>query len=353
MTSAPLNRHTDSMTKLDDSEIIAAGAAVLTEGADCLGHAADLLGADFTAAVRALAAPDSFALVVGVGKSGYIGRKLVASLLSTGHGASFLHPTDALHGDLGIIDHATLAILLSHSGNTAELLTLIPMIRQFGVKSVLIAQGRGCKLEPYVDWIIETGVDEESGIGGMAPTSSSTTTLALCDALMMASLGLRGFSAEAFQRYHPGGALGQKLRRVGDEMLPLESLTWLAPDTTMVRLVVAITDGGQGFAIVCEKPRAAGVRLDEVGFISDGDIRRAAQDHAGFKTATAATIMSASPLSVPENSFAIKALRIMEEHAVTSLLCVDEAGTIVGAVHIHSIVARELGLDPARGLAPE
>lgn len=340
------------MKNLDDSEIIATGDAVLTEGADCLRHAASLLGADFTATVRALAAPDSFAMVVGAGKSGYIGRKLVASLLSTGHGASFLHPTDALHGDLGIVDHATLAILLSHSGNTAELLTLIPIIRQFGVKSVLIAKKRDCKLEPYVDWIIETGVAEESGIGGMAPTSSSTTTLALCDALMMASLGLRGFSAEAFRRYHPGGMLGQKLRRVGDEMLPLDSLTWLAPDTSMDSLVGAITEGGQGFAIVCEKPSEAGVRPDEVGFISDGDIRRAAQDRAGFEVATAAAIMSASPLYVSANAFAIEALRMMEEHAVTSLLCVDEAGAIVGAVHIHSIVARELGLAPARGLAP-
>ena len=340
------------MTDLDDSEIIAAGGAVLTEGAGCLGHAADLLGADFTAAVRTLAAPDSFALVVGVGKSGYIGRKLVASLLSTGHGASFLHPTDALHGDLGIIDHATLAILLSHSGNPAELLTLIPMIRQFGVKSVLIAKERNCKLEPYVDWIIETGVVEESGIGGMAPTSSSTTTLALCDALMMASLSLRGFSAEAFRRYHPGGMLGRKLRRVGDEMLPLESLTWLIPDTAMAELIAAITEGGQGFAIVSEKPSSAGVGPDEVGFISDGDIRRAAQDRGRFDSATAGSIMSASPLSVPANAFAMEALRMMEEHAVTSLLCVDEGGAIVGAVHIHSIVARELGLDPARGLAP-
>ncbi len=340
------------MTELNDSEIIAAGAAVLGEGAECLTNAAGLLGADFSAAVRALAAPDSFTLVVGAGKSGYIGRKLVASLLSTGHGASFLHPTDALHGDLGIVDHATLAILLSHSGNTDELLTLIPVVRQFGIKSALITKRRDCALAPYVDWIVETGVAEESGIGRMAPTSSSTTTLALCDALMMASLSLRGFSAEAFRRYHPGGALGRKLRSVGDGMLPLGSLAWVSPDTPMDQLIEAITEGGQGFAIVSDKPRESGVRPDAVGFVSDGDIRRAARDRAGFEAATAGSVMSASPLSVPANAFAIEALRLMEEHAVTSLLCVDEAGAIVGAVHIHSIVARELGLDPARGLAP-
>ena len=340
------------MTNLDDSEIIAAGAAVLREGADCLGQAAGLLAGDFTAAVRALAATESFTLVVGAGKSGYIGRKLVASLLSTGHGASFLHPTDALHGDLGIIDHATLAILLSHSGNTDELLTLIPVVRQFGIKTALITKRRECKLAPYVDWIIETGVAEESGVGRMAPTSSSTTTLALCDALMMASLSLRGFSAEAFRRYHPGGMLGRTPRSVGDEMLPLASLAWVTTDTAMEALIGAITEAGQGFAIVCGQPRGPGVRPDQVGFVSDGDIRRIAQDRAAFGEATAGSIMSASPLCVPANAFAIEALRMMEEHAVITLLCTDEAGAIVGAVHIHSIVARELGLDPARGLAP-
>lgn len=341
------------MTEHDDETIIAAGREVLDEGAGCLSAASRGLGEDFAAAVRALTATDSFALVVGVGKMGFIGRKLVASLLSTGHGATFLHPTDALHGDLGIIDHATLAILLSNSGNTNELLTLIPIVRQFGIKSALITKSRDCRLAPHMDWIIETGVAEESGIGGMAPTSSTTTTLALCDALMMASLSLRGFSTDAFRRYHPGGMLGQQMRLVGDEMLPLERLTWVAPDTGILDVIAQITTDGQGFGIVSERPKGPGVRPDEVGFISDGDIRRAAQDRDGFAAMTAASVMSSSPQAVPANAFAIEALRLMEQRAITSLLCTDDDGAIVGAVHIHGIVARELGLEPARGQAPD
>ena len=126
------------MTKDTDSAIIAAGADVLSEGAACLSGAASRLGADFAAAARALAARDSFTIVAGVGKSGYIGRKFAASLLSTGHGAAFVHPTDALHGDIGIAEHSTLAVLLSHSGNTDELVTLVPLIKQFVCGSILV-----------------------------------------------------------------------------------------------------------------------------------------------------------------------------------------------------------------------
>jgi arabinose-5-phosphate isomerase len=341
------------MTEHSDDSIITAGREVLDEGADCLSAAARGLGDDFAATVRALTASDSFVLVVGVGKMGFIGRKLVASLLSTGHGATFLHPTDALHGDLGIIDHVTVAILLSNSGNTDELVTLIPIVRQFGIKSALITKSRDCRLASHMDWIIETGVAEESGVGGMAPTSSTTTTLALCDALMMASLSLRGFSAEAFRRYHPGGMLGQQMRLVGDEMLPLDRLTWVPPDTGIYQVLAQITEDGQGFAIVSERPKGPGVSPEDVGFISDGDIRRAAQDRDGFAAMTAASIMSPSPKAVSANAFAIEALRMMEQRAITSLLCTDEQGAIIGAVHIHGIVARELGLEPARGQAPD
>ena len=187
----------ECMTQDSDASILAAAGEVLREGAACLTTAADRLSADFIAAARALAAADSFTMVVGVGKSGYIGRKLAASLLSTGHGAAFVHPTDALHGDIGIAEHSTFAVLLSHSGNTEELVRLMPVVKQFGIKSALIARGRDCALTEHVDWVIETHVVEEAGMWRLAPTSSSTTTLALCDALMMASLAQRGFSASS------------------------------------------------------------------------------------------------------------------------------------------------------------
>ncbi len=338
------------MTAIADAEIIAAGAEVLGEGAECLSGAAARLDGDFAAAVRALAAPDSFTMVVGIGKSGYIGRKFVASLLSTGHGSAFLHPTDAIHGDIGIAEHATLAILLSHSGNTDELVALVPVIKQFGVASLLITRGRDCELARYVDWIVETGVGEEAGIGRLAPTSSSTTTLALCDALMMASLSVRGFSAEQFRRYHPGGMLGHRLRTVSDRMIPTAKLVWLAPSASIYEVLEQISLGGHGFGLVGDAPEGAPVAVDTVGIITDGDIRRAASDREGFSEKTAASIMSQAPKAIAHDALVIEALRLMEEHAITSLLCTDEGGNVVGAIHIHDVVSREVGL-PAAGVA--
>ena len=335
------------MTQDTDTAIIAAGAEVLSEGAACLAAAAGRLGPDFAAAARALAAPESFTIVSGVGKSGYIGRKLAASLLSTGHGAAFVHPTDALHGDIGIAERGTLAILLSHSGNTEELVGLVGVMKQFGVASALIARRRDCALGGYVDWIVETGVHEEAGIGRLVPTSSSTTTLALCDALMMASLSLRGFSAEQLRRYHPGGTLGLNLRTVADVMIPTERLPWLDPSASIYDVLEQISLGGHGFAVVSDRPRGAPVPIGDVGFISDGDIRRAARDRDGFASKTAASIMTRSPQSIARDALAIEALRVMEEYAITSLLCTDEKGAVVGAVHIHSVLSREVGIAAA------
>ena len=324
-----------------DSAIIAAGAEVLREGAACLAAAADRLGADFAAAARALAAPDSFTMVLGVGKSGYVGRKFAASMLSTGHGAAFVHPTDALHGDLGIAEHATFAVLLSHSGDTDELARVLPLIKQFGLASALVTRARGGGLAAYVDWVLETGVVEEAGFGRLAPTSSSTTTMALCDALMMASAGLRGLSPQQFRRYHPGGTLGLRLRRVAELMTPAERLVWLAPEDSIYEVLERISLGGRGFALVGDGDAAA------VGIITDGDIRRAARDRAGFPTATAASIMSRTPKSVSIEALAMEALRVMETHAITALLCTDADGRVVGAVHIHDVLQRELGLGDA------
>ena len=344
-----------NMTKDSDTAIIAAGAAVLHEGSACLDGAAGRLGADFAAATRALADANSFTMVVGLGKSGHIGRKFAASLLSTGHGAAFVHPTDAVHGDIGIAEHATLAILLSHSGDTEELVALVPAIKQFGVASALITRSRDCALARYVDWIVETGVNEEAGIGRLAPTSSSTVTLALCDALMMASLSLRGFSAEQFRRYHPGGALGLRLRKVADMMIPAERLLWLAPSASIYEVLEQISLSGRGFGLVCERRKQAPVTVDAVGFVSDGDIRRAARKRKGFAQQTAASIMTRSPQWISRDALAIEALRMMEEHAITALLCADDDRVVVGAVHIHSIVSREVGVEAAgsaRGAPP-
>ena len=320
----------------------AAAREVLRAGAGCLDRAASAVGADFLAAARALARPESFTLVLGVGKSGHIGSTFAASLISTGHRAFFLHPQEALHGDLGLAAHGTLAVLLSHSGGAEELLVLAPTLRDFGARIVTVAARRDCVLARSSDWIVETLVEEEAGLHGVVPTSSSTTTLSVCHALMMASLTLRGFSLEEFRRYHPGGFLGRKLTRVADVMTPVEALPWLGPDSSVWEVLEAISLGGRGFGVVSERPRGAEVAVAETGLISDGDIRRAVRERGTFTTRTAGTMMTRHPTAISQDALMVEALRLMEANRFSFLLCRDDAGRLTGAVQMHDIVARDL-----------
>jgi arabinose-5-phosphate isomerase len=323
---------------------LAAGREVLTEGSACLARAAEGLGEDFLAAVAALAAPESMTVVTGVGKSGHIGNKVVASLVSTGHRAAFMHPQEALHGDLAVARDATLAILLSHSGSTEELMVLAPALREFGARIVTITAHRNCALARHSDWIVETLVDAEAGLHRLAPTSSSTTTLSLCDAMMIASLNLRGFTPEEFRRFHPGGLLGKKLKTVAEVMTPVAALPWLKPDDTIWDVLEAISLGRRGFAVVSEAPRSDDVAADAVGVISDGDIRQAARDRAAFGSRTAADIMTRRPKAIAAEAMMFDALHLMEENRYTFLLVTDAQGRLAGAVHMHDIVASDLDI---------
>jgi arabinose-5-phosphate isomerase len=336
-----------------DAEVLAAGREVLAEAAQALTAAGPRLGPDFTGAARALARPGGFTMVMGVGKSGHIGRKVAASLVSTGHGAAFVHPVEAAHGDLGLAEHANLALLLSHSGANGELLALAPSLAGFGVAAILVTRSRACPLAAHAKWVLETGVEAEAGLHRLAPTTSTTVTLALCDALMMASLAIRGFTPEQFRKFHPGGALGRRLLRVADLMTPLDELVWLRPEASIYDVLEAMP-GRRGFAVVSARAAGAGVGLDEVGVISEGDIRRAARDRAGFANKTAGSVMTAAPKAIAWDAFAIDALRLMESHRIAFLLCTGPDGSLAGAVHIHDIVATDVLPGAARPpLAPE
>ncbi|MGH6717962.1 MAG: KpsF/GutQ family sugar-phosphate isomerase, partial [Alphaproteobacteria bacterium] len=317
-----MTRPTPARPSRDDDAILAAARDVLAEARGCLDGAAARLGADFCAAARALARRDGFTVVLGVGKSGHIGRKIAASLVSTGHRAAFVHPVEALHGDLGLADQATLALLLSHSGATEELLALVPSLAQFRVPVALITRRRDCALAGHAAWVIETGVAAEAGLHRLAPTSSTTTTLALGDALMMASLALRGFSAEEFRRFHPGGALGRRLLRVADVMTPLAATPWVAPDASLYDVLAAMP-GRLGLAIVSARAQGPGIAIAELGVISEGDIRRAARARQPFDRVCARDVMSTDPKSIVAEAFAIDALRMMEQHRITVLLVAD------------------------------
>jgi arabinose-5-phosphate isomerase len=308
----------------------------------CLNRAADNLGDDFVGAAKAMSEPESFTIVTGVGKSGHIGNKFASSLISAGHRAVFVHPQEALHGDLGMAIHATFAVLLSHSGTTDELMVIAPALKEFGCRIALITAERDCLLARYSDWVIETKVEAEAGLHRLMPTSSSTTTLSICDALMIASLNLRGFTVDEFRRYHPGGLLGKKLKKVRDLMTPVERLAWLNPGDTIYDVLETVAMGRRGFGVVSDKPRGEAVRADEVGVISDGDIRNAARDRDGFHGKTAGAIMTTKPKSIEAEALMGDALRMMETFRYSFLLCTDGDGLLVGAVQIHDLVSSDL-----------
>lgn len=344
-----LSRHT-----LDQSSLItplAAAREVLSEAATCLGAAADAIGPDFLATAEALGAAESRTVVLGVGKSGHIGTKFVASLVSTGHRAAFIHPQEALHGDLGQARDATLAVLLTHSGATDELRILTPYLKDFGVRIATITAFRDCLLAEHSDWVIETRVKDEAGLHRLAPTSSSTTTLSLCDALMIASLTIRGFTPEQFRGLHPGGLLGRGLMTVRDVMLKASTLPWVKPGSSIWEILEVITTGARGFAVVCEADPATLPPVGSVGVISDGDIRRALADRTGFDALTADSIMTASPMAIATDALMFDALRLMEENRFTFLVC-EDGGRLRGAVHMHEILARDLGVPVRRDRLP-
>ena len=325
------------------SDPLDAAREVLAEGAECLARAAEAMGEDFLRTASALAAPDSRTVVLGVGKSGHIGSKFVSSLVSTGHRAAFVHPQEALHGDLGQARDATLAVLLSHSGTTDELRVLTPHLRDFGARIATITAFRDCALAERSDWVIETRVDAEAGLHRLAPTSSSTTTLSLCDALMIASLTIRGFTPEQFGDLHPGGLLGRRLMKVGEVMLAASDLPWVRPADSIWTVLDVITTGARGFAVVSASPPEDEPALSGVGVISDGDIRRALADRSGFPDLTASGIMTARPMAIATGAAMLDALREMESNRFTFLLC-EREGRLAGAVHMHEILALDLGV---------
>ncbi|MDG2480388.1 MAG: CBS domain-containing protein, partial [Alphaproteobacteria bacterium] len=226
-----------------------------------------------------------------------------------------------------------------------ELRVLAPTLRDFGAKILTITAHRECPLAQASDWVVETLVDAEAGLHQLAPTSSSTTTLSLCDALMIASLNIRGFTPEQFRMFHPGGLLGRKLMKVAEVMTPARRLPWLKPTDSIWHVLETITAGARGFAIVHDGDSADGIAIDQVGVISEGDIRRALSDREGFAGQTAGQVMTPNPTTIDPEALMLDALRLMEANRFTFLLCTDGDGKFAGAVHMHEILARDLDID--------
>ncbi len=273
-------------------------------------------------------------VLTGVGKSGLICKKIAATLSSTGTPAFFLHPTDAAHGDLGMLRGEDTVIAISNSGETAELLNILPIIKSFGIPVIGITSNPDSTLAKLSDIVLNVGVKKEACPLNLAPTTSTTATLALGDAIAGALMKLKGFTPEEFARFHPGGKLGIRLSKVKELMRSGEELPKVSPETQLKDVIIEISKKKLGATLVME-----GDKL--VGIITDGDLRRAFERGKDLKT-KAKEIMTKSPKTIYQESFAEEALSKMEKYKITVLPVVNKEDKVVGIIHLHDILGRRI-----------
>ena len=275
-------------------------------------------------------------VVTGIGKSGLIAQKLVATFNSTGTPALFLHAAEAIHGDLGMLAKGDVVLALSSSGETEEILRLLPTLKKLGDALISFCCSLGSTLAQASDLVLDISIEKEACGMGLAPTASTTVMLALGDALAIAVSQAKGFRAEDFADLHPGGKLGRKLARVRELMHAGVAIPTVSADTRMPAVIYEMSRKGLGMTTV-----TAGSRL--MGILSDGDLRRLLERKGPDALAlTAADAMNASPLTIAPSEFAARALGIMEERKITSLVVVDEAGNLSGVLHLHDLWGLEL-----------
>lgn len=275
-------------------------------------------------------------IISGIGKSGIVAQKIVATFNSTGTNAIFLHSADSIHGDLGVVREEDIVILVSKSGGTTEVIRLIPVLKDIGVKIILITGNVESHLAELSDVVLDSSVKEEACPLNLAPTSSSTSAVVLGDALAIALLEKRGFTKEDFAAVHPGGILGRKLLlKVKDIMVKGKDIPIVTLNTGLKDVIYMISSKRLGCAVV-----KGGEKI--VGIITDGDIRRLLQRDFEMNKIKAKDIMCKNPKKIDENMLAKNALEIMEKNKITQLIICNKKGKLTGIIHIHTLV--ELGL---------
>jgi len=297
------------------------------------------LDANFGRAVDILRSTQGKVVVTGMGKSGIIGRKIAATLASTGTPAFFLHPGEGIHGDVGMVHRSDAAIILSNSGETEEVIRLLPVFKRLGLPLIALTGNPASTLARHADAVLDVGVEEEACPLGLAPTASTTAALAMGDALAVVLFEEKEFSAEDFALLHPGGALGRTLVTVADLMHTGEEVPLVGEGTLLKDALFTISAKRLGMTgVLDEAGRLAGI-------ITDGDVRRAMARGADIFAATAGQVMTAEPKRIGPCELAAAALRKMEAHTITSLLVCDpaEPQRLLGVVHIHDLLKAGVG----------
>lgn len=312
-----------------DSILASAKKTILSES-ESIAALTQYLDSDFASAVQTVHNTKGRVVVTGIGKSAIIASKIVATLNSTGTPSLFLHAAEAIHGDLGIVQPGDVVICISKSGNSPEIKVLAPLLKRYGNILIGMTANKNSFLAKESDFVMHAYVDNEACPNNLAPTNSTTAQLVMGDALAVCLMEMRGFTAEDFAKYHPGGALGKKLLlRVGD-MLDDTHKPQVTPDCSIKKAIVEISEKRLGVTAVVEDKKI-------VGIITDGDIRRMLNDRDDIAGVTAADIMTANPKTIRTTDLATDALNRMKNFAITQLVVADE-GEYKGILHLHDIL---------------
>ncbi len=316
-----------------DASLRASGVAVIETEAQALTSLAARVGKSFVDACRLLLQCEGRVVVTGMGKSGHVGRKIAATLASAGTPSFFMHPGEASHGDLGIITAQDVVLAISNSGGTREIVTILPLIKRLGDPLITLTGDQQSRMAEVADVNIDVGVEAEACPLGLAPTASTTATLAMGDAIAIALLEARGFSAEDFARSHPGGRLGRRLLlHVSDIMHSGDDMPTVALDVPVSKALVEMTRTGLGTAAIVHGD------LKVLGIYTDGDLRRTLDRELDVHKAKVSEVMTAQCVTVAPNMLAAEGLKIMEDREINSLLVVDTEHRLIGVLSMHDLL---------------
>lgn len=309
------------------------GLAVIQTEAKAISALTERIDEYFAQACQMLLACTGRIIVMGMGKSGHIGNKIASTLASTGSPAFFIHPAEAGHGDFGMITPQDIVLALSNSGETAEILIILPFLKSLNIPLLSLTGNPNSTLAKAANINLDVSVAEEACPLGLAPTASTTAALVMGDALAVALLESKGFTAADFARSHPGGILGRRLLlRVSDIMRTGDAIPWVPHTTTLREALVEISKKGMGFAAILDENRVL------KGIFTDGDLRRTLDRGLDIHQTSMEEIMTQNCKTIPPHLLAAEALQIMEHHKITTLLITDENNMPVGALHMHDLL---------------
>ena len=320
-------------TGFDPAQAVALARKTFEIEAAAVLNMAARVGPEFSVAVEIVLQCNGRVVVMGMGKSGHIGRKIAATLASTGTPAMFVHPGEASHGDLGMITAVDVVLAISNSGESEELTVILPTLRRLQVRVIALTGGVQSALALHADVVLDSSVTQEACPLNLAPTASTTAQLAMGDALAVALLDARGFKPEDFARSHPGGSLGRKLlTHVADVMRSGDAVPSVRPESSLSELMREVSAKGLGASAVVDAQQRV------LGIFTDGDLRRLIEKGADLRAMSAAEVMHTNPRHLVSSALAVEAVALMEEHQITSVLVVDEAGRLCGALNTNDLM---------------